>query len=124
MRVGTDLVQVASIRESVERFGARYVERVFTAGEIEYCERSPTERYRRFAARFAAKEAALKVLRPRGHWFDWRNIEVIRTPSGWCELRLHGAARLMALRHRISGFSVSLSHETEYAIAVVSGAVE
>lgn len=121
IRIGSDLVAVASITESIERFGPRYLQRVFTSSEIEYCTRSPGERDRRLAARFAAKEATLKVLRPRGHWLDWRNIEIVRTSAGWCEIKLHGPARLMALRQGITGISVSLSHEQDYAIAVVAG---
>lgn len=121
VRIGTDLVSVSLVAESLDKFGSRYSQRVFTAGEIEYCERSPSERARRFAARFAAKEATLKVLRPRGHWLDWRDIEVIRTPGGWCGMQLHGPARLMARRQGILDLSVSLSHEQDYALAVVAG---
>lgn len=123
VRIGTDLVNVASIQESIDRFGTRYLERIYTANEIDYCERSPAERIRRYAARFAAKEATLKVLRPSGHWLDWRNIEVVRSSAGWCEIHLRGPAKFMALRARITSLSVSLSHEDQYAFAVVSGTI-
>lgn len=123
VRVGADIIQVGTVRESIDRFGSRYLERVFTAAEIEYCQRSGAEMHRRFAARFAAKEAVLKVLRPDQHWLDWRTIEVIKTLGGWCEIRLHGPAELLAKRVGIVAISVSLSHEASYALAMVSATV-
>lgn len=123
VRVGADLIQVETVRESIDRFGSRYLERVFTAAEIEYCQRSDAEMHRRFAARFAAKEAVLKVLRPDQHWFDWRSIEITKAPGGWCEVELHGPARELAKQAGIMDWSLSLSHEDSYALATVSAMV-
>jgi holo-[acyl-carrier protein] synthase len=123
VRIGADLTNVDAVRDSIERFGSRYLERIYSLGEIEYCERSMAERFRRFAARFAAKEATLKVLRPDQHWLDWRSIEVIKKPGGWCEIELHGAAALLAKSAGVSSLSVSLSHEGPYALATVVATV-
>ena len=123
VRIGADLIHIDTVGNSIERFGSRYLERVFTPAEIEYCQRSESERLRRFAARFAAKEATLKVLRPDQHWLDWRSIEVIKTPGGWCEIALHGAAALLAQRAGVAALSVSLSHEDSYALATVAATI-
>jgi holo-[acyl-carrier protein] synthase len=120
VRIGTDLVKVERIAESVRMFGERYLLRVYTAAELAYCEQSPAEMSQRLAARFAAKEATLKVLRPDHHWLDWRSIEVIKTAGGWCELQLHGAAELLRLRAGIADLTLSLSHESDYALASVA----
>lgn len=123
VRVGTDLIHVGTVQDSIERFGSRYLERVFTTAEIEYCQRSEADKVRRFAARFAAKEATLKVLRPDQHWLDWRTIEVIKASGGWCELKLHGPAKVLARRAAVTSLSVSLSHEDSYALAMVSATI-
>ncbi len=117
--VGTDLVQISRVAASIARFGDRFVRRMFTADEIVYCTRDPRTSAERYAARFAAKEATLKVLRPEAHWLDWRTIEIVRMPGGWCELALHGTAKTMADDAKLHSFSLSMSHEGDYATAVV-----
>ena len=118
--VGVDLVSVARMRESIEKVGARFLRRVFTKREIAYCSQSEASAAERFAARFAAKEAALKVLRIESAWMELLpSIEVVRAPGGWCDLALKGDA-LTAARHRgVTHWSLSLSHEGNAAIAVV-----
>jgi holo-[acyl-carrier protein] synthase len=120
-RVGIDLVSVRRIAASVAEFGDRFLQRVFTPHELATCDGSPDERARRLASRFAAKEATLKVLRPDRHWVDWRTIEVRRFEAGHCEIELHGAASELAIKAGIGALSVSLTHEDEYAGAVVVG---
>jgi holo-[acyl-carrier protein] synthase len=115
---------VAQVSESIGRFRERYLQRVYTPEELAYCRDGGTEMPRRLAARFAAKEATLKVLRPDGHWLDWRSIEIVKAPGGWCEVRTHGAAERLRRREGIVSLSVSLSHETAYAIAVVAATVD
>src|SRR5690349_21315043 len=110
MRVGIDLVSVSRIAESVATFGERFLERVFTAGELAYARTHPE----RLAARFAAKEAAKKALALDG--VGWRELEVARLPSGACELVLHGVARATAGTARLA---LSMSHEGDFATAVV-----
>jgi holo-[acyl-carrier protein] synthase len=71
------------------------------------------------AARFAAKEAALKVLRPEGHRPEWRSLEVLRHPGGWCTMALSGHAAELAAQAGIGELAVSLTHEDGIAAAVV-----
>ena len=118
MVVGVDLVEVSEVLGSIERIGDRYVRRLFTEDEIAYCRSRPEAQAMRFAARFAAKEATIKVLRAEARP-DFRAIEVRRSPVGWCDLVLHGAAKEMAKEAGIDGLSLSMSHEPSYATAVV-----
>jgi holo-[acyl-carrier protein] synthase len=119
LSVGLDLVQVARVEESLARFGQRFANRVYTEAEIAYCEASPAERGRRFAARLAAKEATWKALGvdDRGH--SWQAIEVARDERGACSIVLHEPLATRATAVGASALSLSLSHEADYAAAVV-----
>lgn len=119
--VGIDLVRVQDVSDSVERFGARYLDRVFTPAEQAYCAAEPAVRTQRLAARFAAKEAAVKVLRPEGARPEWTSIEVVRLASGACDLRLTGSAAALADAAGITALAVSLTHEHDHAAAAVVG---
>ena len=120
LRVGIDLVQVSRIAESVDQFGDRFLQRVFTDDEIAYARSAPALTDERLAARFAAKEAAMKVIAAGPDAaLPWRDIEVRRLPTGACALRLHGAAAEHARAAGIDELAVSLSHEGDYATAVV-----
>jgi len=96
LRVGTDLVFIDTVRESIEAHAEHYLERVYTDREVEDCRGSNGIDPERLAARFAAKEATLKVLRPRDQGIPWNSIEVRRDPSGWVELELSGPAAALA----------------------------
>ena len=119
--VGLDLVLISAITSSIGHFGARFLRRIFTPGEIGYCLLDPDASAMRFAARFAAKEAALKVLRFEDEAVSWRSIEIERSSRGTPALLLHNEARARALDGEFIGFSVSLTHEGDYASAVVIG---
>lgn len=119
LRVGIDLVRVSRIQESLDRFGDHFLRRIFTEAEIAYASSAPAQMPERLAARFAAKEAALKVLRPVDEGIGWREIEVLRAPSGACTLMLHGAAHAVARAAGLSELAVSFSHEGDYATAIV-----
>jgi holo-[acyl-carrier protein] synthase len=118
LRVGIDLARIDEAARSLELFGKRYVERILTPREAADCLAAPAQTAARLAARFAAKEATIKVLRP-AHWLDWRSIEVIRRPPGFTELALSGEAAELAEAAGLDDFSVSLAHEGHYATAVV-----
>jgi holo-[acyl-carrier protein] synthase len=131
LRIGVDLVDVEEVARSVEQFGDRYVRRIFTDHEVSCCRTDgrmgPTGpgdagldySYESLAARFAAKEATIKVLRPEGPRPEWRSIEVHRAASGWCELRLSGLAAALADRAGIDQLAVSMTHEASMGAAVV-----
>jgi holo-[acyl-carrier protein] synthase len=116
---GIDITEVPRISASIERFGERFLRRVFTADEIRYCE-SKLNRAERYAARFAAKEAALKAIGTgwrRG--VAWVEVEVRREPGGRPTLVFHGKAAEFAEKLGMRRASLSLSHTAEHAIAQV-----
>src|SRR5271167_1820648 len=89
---GIDIAEVPRIRKSIARFGDRFLRRIYTEGEIRYCE-SKANRVERYAARFAAKEAAMKALGTGwNHGVRWCDIEVTRQPGGRPTLTFHGKA--------------------------------
>ena len=117
--VGVDLVQVSDIRDSVARFGDRYLRRLFTDRELADCS-SGGDPIPRLAARYAAKEATVKALRVLDAIPRWTSMEVKRSQAGWCdEMSLHGSAAELAAARGIGHLLVSLSHEQDAAVAVV-----
>jgi holo-[acyl-carrier protein] synthase len=119
IRVGADVVSVHHVEDSVENFGQRYLGRVYTQHELDSCHGMPAVRAASLAARFAAKEATIKVLRPTGYQPDWRSIEVQRHSGGWCTMTLSGYAAVLSDQAGIKDLSVSLTHEGDIAAAVV-----
>jgi len=116
---GIDIAEVPRIRQSIERFGDRFVQRIFTAGEIHYCD-SKANRFERYAARFAAKEAAMKALGTGwNHGVRWRDCEVTRMPTGRPTMTFHGKAAEFAAKLGAKNVALSLSHTVEQAIAQV-----
>jgi holo-[acyl-carrier protein] synthase len=116
---GVDIAEVARIRESVERFGDRFLRRIFTEGEIGYCERKAT-RYESYAARFAAKEAGMKALGTGwSQGVRWRDIEVVRPKGQRPTLQFHGEAAVIAARLGTKNIALSITHTAEEALAHV-----
>jgi holo-[acyl-carrier protein] synthase len=116
---GIDIVEVARVAAAIERFGRRFLRRVFTEAEIRYCE-SKANRAERYAARFAAKEAALKAIGTgwrRG--VAWRDVEVGREAGGRPTITFHGKAAEFATRLGMKRAALSLSHTAEQAVAQV-----
>jgi holo-[acyl-carrier protein] synthase len=116
---GIDLVEIHRIQQSVDRFGARFLDRVYTEAEQRYCmaKRNAAES---LAARFAAKEAGAKALGTgisRG--VTWREIEVVREPGGRPALRFHGRAAEMAERMNARSAALSITHTRDMAMASV-----
>lgn len=116
-RIGCDVVNVVDVSRSIDLFGRRYLERMFTARELETC--SGPARDQRLAARFAAKEAVVKVLRPFDSALPWNSIEITRELWGGCGVSLSGEAAKLALVQDLQDFQVSISHEADVAIAMV-----
>src|SRR6266550_6177463 len=116
---GIDIAEVPRIAESIQRFGQRFLNRIFTEGEIQYCD-SKANRVERYAARFAAKEAAMKALGTGwNHGVRWRDIEVSRQPGGRPTISFHGKAAEFASRIGAVHVALSLSHTADQAIAQV-----
>jgi holo-[acyl-carrier protein] synthase len=119
MGVGVDLVENARIEHSLERFGERFLHRVFTAGEIEYSQ-SMKFPARHLAARFAAKEAVSKAFGTGiGKSMSWKDIDVRRKESGEPYLVLEGGAKALAAERNVTKVLITLSHTEQHAMAAV-----
>ncbi|HWI63946.1 MAG TPA: holo-ACP synthase [Symbiobacteriaceae bacterium] len=116
---GVDIVEVDRIAEALSRHGDRFAARVFTPGEIAECWPSEQQRCRRLAARFAAKEAALKALGIGLRGVSWQEIEVVKDGLGKPSLRLTGRLAEIAAAQGVTAMHLSLSHCKEYALAQV-----
>jgi len=111
--LGIDIIEITRIEEAVVRWGARFLQRVYTENEIRlYREQIPS-----LAARFAAKEAVIKALGPQSSVIGLKEIEVINEPGGQPRAVLHGRALQRAQELGINNFDISLSHCHEYAVA-------
>ena len=121
--LGMDIVETRRIAESIERFGDRFLQRIFLDDEVAYA-RSMKFPHLHLAARFAAKEAISKAFGTGiGRDLGWRDMEIVREPSGAPHVRLHGRAEIYAKQRGVVAVHVSLSHTTEYgaASAVIVG---
>jgi holo-[acyl-carrier protein] synthase len=116
---GIDMVEIRRIQHSLDRYGSRFLDRVFTESEQAYCLRKRNSA-ESFAARFAAKEAGAKAL-GTGISFgvSWLEIEVVREPSGRPTLRFHGRAAQIAARMGFAHAALSITHTAEFAAASV-----
>jgi holo-[acyl-carrier protein] synthase len=115
--LGIDIIKVDRIRASIERFGERFARRVLTPGEQRYVRMRPET----FAGRWAAKEAVSKVLGLGVRGIGWRDIEVERMPTGQPAIRLHGRAAARAEQLGMDRIAVSITHESDYAVAIAFG---
>ena len=116
---GVDLAEVARIRKSIERFGDKFIERIYTPAEIAYVERK-ANKFERYAARFAAKEAGMKAIGTgwrRG--VRWQDFEVVNLPSGKPTLLLHGVAARFAEKLGVKNIALSITHTAELGMAHV-----
>ena len=119
---GIDLIEVERVRQALERpaTGARFRQRVFTEGEIAYCESRGRARFQSYAARFAAKEATMKALGTGwNRHVAWQDIEVFRTRGRPPTIKLWGKAAEFAIRRNVASFQLSISHSAVHAIAHV-----
>jgi holo-[acyl-carrier protein] synthase len=116
---GIDVIEIERIEYSINRFGKRFLDRVYRSGEQTYCLRKKNSA-ESFAARFAAKEAAAKALGTGiSHGVNWLEIEVVREPSGRPAIHFHGRAEQIAQRLGVIRASLSLTHTQHLAVASV-----
>ena len=123
LRFGLDHVPVASVAQSIAEQGSRYVERVYTAGEIAASQTRGRTDARRLAQRFAVKEATLKVLPAADEGLDFRSIELTCDESGHLAVVLHGRAAELAAASGIDHLAVSVTGDDRLAAAVVAAEV-
>lgn len=115
---GTDIIEIDRIKDSIENMGEKFIERVYTANEIAYCESKKAQKYQHYAARFAAKEAAFKAISEDlndKYAVCWKDFEVINDKTGRPTLNIIG----MDLKN-IASIDLSISHCKEYAVANVT----
>jgi holo-[acyl-carrier protein] synthase len=117
--LGIDIAEIDRIEASIARHGRRFLERIFTPGEIAYCERH-RNKAERYAGRFAVKEAAMKALGTGwGNGVRWLDIEVTREPGGKPLLKLHGRAKDIASELGAKNLSLTITHSGNTALAQV-----
>lgn len=120
--VGVDMIEIERIKRALNdaRIGLRFRDRVYTKGEIRYCERKGRGKYLSYAGRFAAKEAVMKALgRGWGSRVGWGEIEVLPAPGGRPEVYVRDKASARARELKIENFSLSITHTKDYALAYV-----
>jgi holo-[acyl-carrier protein] synthase len=114
-----DLAEVDRIRKSMERFGDKFRDRIYTPAEIAYVERK-ANKYERYAARFAAKEAGMKAIGTGWrHGVTWQDFEVTNLPTGRPVLKFHGVAAQFAMKLGVRTVALSLTHTAELGMAHV-----
>jgi holo-[acyl-carrier protein] synthase len=116
---GVDLAEVPRIKASIERFGEKFIHRIYTPLEIAYVERK-ANKFERYAARFAAKEAGMKAIGTGWrHGVTWQDFEVVNLPSGKPTLRFRGVAAEVVAQLRVRNVSLSITHTAELGMAHV-----
>ena len=116
---GIDLAEVDRIQASIERYGDRFVQRIYTPLEIAYVQRK-ANKYERYAARFAAKEAGMKAIGTGWrHGVRWQDFEVTNLPSGRPTLTFHGVAAEFARKLGVKQVHLSLTHTAQFGQAFV-----
>ncbi len=117
MPIGIDIIELQRIADCIDRFGQRFLRRVYTPNELAHC----NGRLNSLAARWAAKEAVAKALGTGIGPISFQEIEILKLASGQPTVYLHGQAQALCQAKGMSGFEISLSHSREYAIAFVIG---
>lgn len=116
IKCGTDIIEIKRIKESIETLGDKFIKRVFTKEEIEYCEGKKNQKYQHYAARFAAKEAAFKAVSYQlndKYTVKWTDFETINDAEGRPRINIYNE------KIKIRDIDVSISHSKEFAIANV-----
>lgn len=117
--IGIDIIEIARIEKAIDRWGERFLKRVYTEREVELCQ----NRVASLASRFAAKEAATKALGISMRGLKWQEVETLADPSGQPVVCLHGKAHTRAEEIGLKGLTISLSHSRDYAVASVVGEI-
>lgn len=114
--IGIDIIEIERIRKSVEKYGDRFLKKIYTEKELEYCLKKKYK-YQHLAARFAAKEAVYKALAT--DWSEdvsWHNIEISNEPNGMPVVTLHGGLKKFLEEEKC--LKISMSHSREYVACV------
>ena len=115
--IGVDIIEIARIGRAANRWGERFLNRIYTDKELEICKNRPPA----LAARFAAKEAVMKALGTGMKGISWRDIETLANSDGKPIVHLRGGAQRTAEQLKLTEVEISLSHSQDYAVASVIG---
>lgn len=118
--IGTDIIEIARIKQAMERWGEHFIRRVYTEPELSLYGKNPPS----LAARFASKEAVMKLLGAGKNGISWQDIETLAYANGKPLVKLYGRAQIEANKLGIKEIAVSLSHSRNYAIAAAIGTNE
>ena len=116
---GTDIIEIGRIKESIEDLGEKFLNRVYTQKEIEYCESKKSQKYQHYAARFAAKEAIFKAISKDlndKYEIGWKDMEILNDKQGRPQVKIKGVQK--------ENIDISISHCKDYAVAMVVMLVE
>lgn len=117
--IGTDIIEVERIKQNIQKHENRLLDKIFTKGEIEYCESKKVQKYQSYAARFAAKEAIYKALSDYiPSKYTWKDFEILKEENGRPKVKIHLKIE------NLEDIDVSLSHCKEYAVAYVMAKVK
>lgn len=117
--VGTDIVEIERIKNAIERKKEKFIESIYTSGEIEYCEARKLQKYQSYAARFSAKEAIYKALSDYINFkYSFKDFEIVNNENGKPEVKLNFELK------NLKSIDISLSHCKEYAVAYVTAILE
>lgn len=114
--LGIDIIEIGRVKKSIEKYGDKFLEKVFTQVEINYCDKK-FNKYQHYAARFAAKEAVYKAL--TSGWKEglrWKDIEIVNDPSGMPSVNTKG--KLSSFLEKDLQLKISISHSQDYVTAV------
>lgn len=117
IKCGTDIIEINRIKEDIEKLGDKFLDRVYTKKEIEYCESKKGQKYQHYAARFAAKEAGFKVISQfleNKYDIEWKDIEILNDENGRPKIYIKNQHK-----YNIQSIDISISHCRDYAIANV-----
>lgn len=115
--IGIDIIEIDRIRHAIDRWGERFLHRIYTEAELALCRGRPES----LAARFSGKEAVFKALAPPAFAGDWKDIEILAEPNGKPQLILHGRLAELARERQVVEIEISLSHSRQNAVAMVIG---
>ena len=114
--IGIDIIEIDRVRESVEKFGDKFLNKIYTKSELEYC-LNKSSKYQHLAARFAAKEAVYKALTTGWHEkATWQDIEISNEPNGMPIVKLNG--KLKSFLSKDNSLRISMSHSRDYVACV------
>lgn len=119
--LGTDIIEIARIKKSIEEYGEKFLNKIFTINEIEYCQNKKNS-FQHYAVRFAAKESVMKVFATGWRLgVNWKNIEIVNTNSGEPKIRILNETKKIQKKLSIKKIFISLSHSENYAAATAIG---